>query len=461
MPTPIRSAEGKGPGAWSHATGGSLSQEAEAAADLALCVRVRQGDESAFAELYRRHVDWATRTATRMIGPDSAEDIVSETFASLLSTLRRGGGPVGGVRGYLRTVMRRQSGHVRADAARSIPAEELSLLLTEPDRLRQEDLAVDSPEEVVLERSDDAAARQAFTLLSPRNRRVIELVELRGMSYREAAAELGMTVGYLGRRLHLARRELFDGWVGAHVLPVDAPGEHPSALEIARQITGNHGPRLRRRVTAHLTECSACRRRVDLVDLGQRQAPSWRAAALGWLALLPAWFRRTVADPRRLLVGWTRRGLVWTSLAAAGTAVLLTVVLMPGQIASEAPTSSAGVAGTSVGQASTAASPRPSDARVEWLPGASLSGHQDGDVVVVPFQIEATGSDARTLTLTVTSAPGVEIEEPYAFCSTWGGTLVCPRLGPVGDGQTISGQLTLRVTDARTARLPALRVERG
>ena len=75
--------------------------------DAELIIATRAGDTAAYGELYERHRVAATRLA-RILARDSAEadDLVSETFAKVLASLRDGRGPDLAFRAYLLTTLR-------------------------------------------------------------------------------------------------------------------------------------------------------------------------------------------------------------------------------------------------------------------------------------------------------------------------------------------------------------------
>ena len=54
----------------------------------------------------------------------------------------------------------------------------------------------------------DASVKDALEALPPRFQIPIELVDLAGLSYREAADQLGVPVGTIMSRLHRARRRM-------------------------------------------------------------------------------------------------------------------------------------------------------------------------------------------------------------------------------------------------------------
>ena len=81
---------------------------ADAASDEQLIARTREGDMGAYDELYRRHVDDASKVARIVTNnSDEAQDVVAEAFTRCLTRLREGGGPDLEFAPYLKTVVRR------------------------------------------------------------------------------------------------------------------------------------------------------------------------------------------------------------------------------------------------------------------------------------------------------------------------------------------------------------------
>ena len=60
--------------------------------DVALIAASRTGEQTAYAELWRRHREAALRTA-RPLARSDAEDVVAEAFASIWIQIRNGQGP--------------------------------------------------------------------------------------------------------------------------------------------------------------------------------------------------------------------------------------------------------------------------------------------------------------------------------------------------------------------------------
>lgn len=65
-----------------------------------------------------------------------------------------------------------------------------------------------NPEELVVDEGFDARVEAAYTDLPEKFRRVVELVDLDGHSYQEAADMLGVPTGTVMSRLHRARRRM-------------------------------------------------------------------------------------------------------------------------------------------------------------------------------------------------------------------------------------------------------------
>ncbi|MEV7974390.1 sigma-70 family RNA polymerase sigma factor [Cellulomonas sp. NPDC089187] len=425
--------------------------------DEDLCRAVRDGDTGAFELLYRRHAEWARTRAARYLNAADAEDATAEVFAALLGALRRGRGPEGAVRPYLLTALRHQASRALSRSRQSTPTGDLTELPSPADP--RDDLWVPSVEDQVIASSDGTLASSAFAMLRPLDRRAIELADIEGRSYREAAEELGVREGAFGRRLHLARRALFDAWLAQHIPAAPDDAAHPSELDLARYLTGNGGPRIVGRAARHLDTCAGCQLRVAALDVEQQRRPR-RVAGVGALGLLGIWWRLR-AQRLRL---WHH--LSWAAGAKAGAAVVvlgsLTAALLvpavlaqsesaaPGSVTTVVPSPARSISGPATVAGSSA----------QWLPGATLSAAQAGEVVLLPFRIAATGDSGGPLTLSITAGPGTTIEDQYQACTRRGATVTCPRIGPLSAGDQIDGVLAVRVDDPAVAALPTLSLTR-
>jgi RNA polymerase sigma-70 factor (ECF subfamily) len=165
--------------------------------DTALVARVRAGDRSAFDALVHAYMRQAFQLAYRVVGHrEDAEDLVQEAFLAAYQYLdsfdaARPFGPW-----LMRIVLNRGANLRRTRARRE----------TEP-----ETDAV-SPAPSALEESERAEARvmltQAMATLSERQRMIVTLFDVDGMTSTEIGEMLDLSAGTVRWHLHEARRTL-------------------------------------------------------------------------------------------------------------------------------------------------------------------------------------------------------------------------------------------------------------
>lgn len=142
-----------------------------------------------------------------------AEDLVQDT----LLRAYRGIGRFDGAhpRAWLLTIMRNAEMNLHR---RRRP----DLLDDADDEARPEvagSTAADSPETLVLGAEFDAVVTAAMASLPENSRQIIELVDIAGLSYAEAAAVLDVPIGTVMSRLHRARARLRDPLAIAGLAP--------------------------------------------------------------------------------------------------------------------------------------------------------------------------------------------------------------------------------------------------
>ncbi len=95
------------------------------------------------------------------------------------------------------------------------------VLVDDPDAREVEASAgaAASVEDAYLDRSFDAEVEASLRALGADARRVIELVDLAGLSYAEAAEVLGVPVGTVMSRLHRARRRIREDLLRSGAAP--------------------------------------------------------------------------------------------------------------------------------------------------------------------------------------------------------------------------------------------------
>ena len=174
--------------------------------DDELLFRLRNGDEQAFAALYRRRQGAIYRFALHMSGsPAAAEDIAQEVFLALLREEcgydRERGTLSGYLFGIARKLVLRNLERGRAD----VPLE------PEGDEVAPRELAVvDDPLAGLTRHEAIDALRRAVQALPRRYREVVVLCDLEELDYAEAAVVLGCLIGTVRSRMHRARALLLE-----------------------------------------------------------------------------------------------------------------------------------------------------------------------------------------------------------------------------------------------------------
>lgn len=152
---------------------------------------IRDGDESAAAQLYEQLRHGLRYIALRQIGGDHAEDVVQETMVKLLSAIRRGElRDPARLAGWVRTVMQRliimRIREATARRVHSVDATEVPLA----DR-------GNCPEKDVLAREQaDLRVRimhETLMSLPPRDREILSRFYLRAQTQEQICKEMGLT----------------------------------------------------------------------------------------------------------------------------------------------------------------------------------------------------------------------------------------------------------------------------
>ena len=155
----------------------------------------------AVEELHRRHASAMRRIAASLLGDRSlAEDVVQDVFLGLWRRPARFDPAKGSLRSFLIMQTRgRAIDTLRSDASRR----SRERLGHHRDPLGRIDLRDDPDARVA-----SFVVRQSIAQLPEHERQVIHLTYLAGLSYREAAAELGLPEGTVKGRIRAALRRL-------------------------------------------------------------------------------------------------------------------------------------------------------------------------------------------------------------------------------------------------------------
>jgi RNA polymerase sigma-70 factor (ECF subfamily) len=167
--------------------------------DAGLIARARRGDAVAFSRLFAGYERRIFRYAAHMCGRDAADDVVQDTFLTVLRGPGEYDAAKGAVSGYLFGIARHFV--LRRLSARDVATfdlDEHDERTVWPDE-RPSVLDTLSREETI------QAVRSAIATLPAAYREVVVLCELQEMSYAEAAAIAQCPVGTVRSRLHRAK----------------------------------------------------------------------------------------------------------------------------------------------------------------------------------------------------------------------------------------------------------------
>ena len=263
-----------------------LAADHETWPDTELVAAVRAGDETAFAELFRRHyppVVGYVRGYVRDTG--RAEDVTQEAFFSALRRLRETESEIN-FRPWIHEIARnasidlyrrsRRTREVSIDSDAGLPASDVARLEGGVP-----------PEVVVIGRQRLEYLRGALDELSDTHQEVIVLRELEGLSYAEIGDRMQLSPSAVESTLFRARRRLEREYAeldtGRRCRMVTAA--------IARLAEGIYSDRDRRKLDRHCRRCSSCRVRARKLGVAPVSRRSLAARAAAFLPL-PAFLRR-------------------------------------------------------------------------------------------------------------------------------------------------------------------------
>jgi RNA polymerase sigma factor (sigma-70 family) len=284
--------------------------------DAELSELVRQGRNDAYAELWRRHADASRRFAAGYRRLADPEDLVAEAYAMTLRALRAGQGPTGPFKPYLFTTIRRLA--QRALERSSHDAYET------PEELADElpELPVFSEEEG----DDRRIVAEAFARLPERWRTVLWHTEVEGRSNAEIGELMGLKPTAVAVLAFRARAALREAWLATHLSPRGAAPECRKVWEqLAAYELGSLTTRARERVTAHLDECTRCRRgSVELRAFSARVAGVIAVLGLGGALAAAGGAQPASADSSRSMARVARvprspAVRAWATIAGIGT----------------------------------------------------------------------------------------------------------------------------------------------
>ena len=178
--------------------------EREARRDGELVERLKKGDSKALDELYRRHREASYGIAYRLVGSrEDALEVVQESFIHVMRGIQTFRG-----QSSFRTWLYRIVTHAALDYRRWRALRVADSLDGDTSMEPAVQSGDRSPQESAADRDLGAAIDKALSNISEKNRAALILFAIEGMSYKEVADVLGISIGTVMSRIYNARQRL-------------------------------------------------------------------------------------------------------------------------------------------------------------------------------------------------------------------------------------------------------------
>ncbi|WP_066951446.1 sigma-70 family RNA polymerase sigma factor [Streptomyces lushanensis] len=268
-------------------------QETAAApsSDADLIQRMRDGDDSAYEELFRRHAPAVRRYArTCCRDTHTADDLTAEVFARTLQAVRGGAGPEQAVRAYLLTTVRRVAASWTKSAKREQLVEDFAVFAAQAVRSSEVsdadtlDLGADV---LAMHEAEQSMAMRAFRSLPERWQAVLWHTTVEEESPSEVAPLFGLSANATAVLASRAREGLKQAYLQAHVNAALTSGGDCAryADRLGAYARGGLRTRAERGLRKHLEECAKCRLAAgELAHVNSAIPALLPVAVIGWFA---------------------------------------------------------------------------------------------------------------------------------------------------------------------------------
>lgn len=259
--------------------------------DAELIQRMRDGDDGAYEELYRRHSGAVLRYArTCCRDGHTADDLTAEVFARTLQAVRGGAGPEQAVRAYLLTTVRRVAAAWTKTAKREQLVEDFAVFAADSARSAEvsDGDTVDLGADVrAMHEAERSLAMQAFRSLPERWQAVLWHTTVEEESPSAVAPLFGLTANATAVLASRAREGLKQAYLQAHVnTAVASAGDCAQyADRLGAYARGGLRIRAERGLRKHLDECAKCRLVAgELAHVNAGIPAVLPLAVIGWFA---------------------------------------------------------------------------------------------------------------------------------------------------------------------------------
>ncbi|MEU0235736.1 MULTISPECIES: sigma-70 family RNA polymerase sigma factor [unclassified Streptomyces] len=259
--------------------------------DADLVQLMRDGDDSAYEELFRRHSEAVRRYArTCCRDAHTADDLTAEVFARTLQAVRGGAGPEQAVRAYLMTAVRRVAANWTRTQKREHLVEDFAVFAAEAARsseVSDQDTMDLGADVLAMHEAEQSLALQAFRSLPERWQAVLWHTTVEEESPSEVAPLFGLTANATAVLASRAREGLKQAYLQAHVSQsLTAGGDCARyADRLGAYARGGLRMRAERGLRKHLEECAKCRLAAgELAHVNAGIPALLPVAVIGWFA---------------------------------------------------------------------------------------------------------------------------------------------------------------------------------
>ncbi|MGW0467589.1 sigma-70 family RNA polymerase sigma factor [Streptomyces sp. NPDC003027] len=259
--------------------------------DADLIQLMRDGEDSAYEELFRRHSEAVRRYArTCCRDAHTADDLTAEVFARTLQAVRHGAGPEQAVRAYLLTTVRRVAANWTRTRRREHLVEDFAVFAAQAARgfeVSDQDTLDLGADVRAMHEAEQSLAMQAFRSLPERWQAVLWHTTVEEESPSEVAPLFGLTANATAVLAGRAREGLKQAYLQAHVSQsLTAGGDCARyADRLGAYARGGLRTRAERGLRKHLDECAKCRLAAGELEHVNAGIPALLPiAVIGWFA---------------------------------------------------------------------------------------------------------------------------------------------------------------------------------
>ncbi|OKJ22896.1 RNA polymerase subunit sigma-24 [Streptomyces sp. CB00316] len=259
--------------------------------DAQLIQGMREGDDLAYEELFRRH-SGAVRRYARTCCRDghTADDLTAEVFARTLQAVRGGKGPQEAVRAYLMTAVRHVAAAWTKSAGREHLVDDFAVFAAQASRtskLSDGDTLDLGADVLAMHEAEQSMAMEAFRSLPERWQAVLWHTTVEEESPSEIAPLFGLTANATAVLASRAREGLKQAYLQAHVSQALTTGGNCAqyADRLGAYARGGLRMRAERGLRKHLDECAKCRVAAGELEHVNAGIPALLPiAVIGWFA---------------------------------------------------------------------------------------------------------------------------------------------------------------------------------